>query len=230
MEKKKKLLGFLAFIGDLFVSVVIAECGVFMYFTRSEVPDQVAICFMLVGVYYAAATIVKREKNLESLTVYVDMDGCLAKWDENASFADTYRGGFFLSRLPEERLIEAVIILFERGVDVRICSKVYNRRAAIEKTIWLRNHGLGLIPTIFVPYDENKSDYIKKTGINLLVDDYSENLREWQKAGNAAIKFRNPINGTKGTWQGECVWYYQSPQKIADTIMDAGMFGGMFGA
>ena len=60
----------------------------------------------------------------------------------------------------------------------------------------------------FVPIEESKIEYIKnqdlelKNSLNILLDDYTENLNEWIKEGNnfKGIKIKNKINGTKGSW------------------------------
>ena len=222
--KKEKFFREIKTFAEVFVSLIIVECGAIMYFRHLN-SDVCSLTVMGVGIYLAAEALISAETAAKKVRVYIDMDGCLAKWDPDATIQDTHRAGFFLSRKPETRLIEAVKILQEEGVDVRILSKVYNDSAANEKAVWLRRHGLGDIPAIFVPYEGDKSAYIMKGNrTNLLLDDFSENLREWERdKKNVAVKFRNAINGTKGTWTGDSVYYYQSAETIANEIVNAGI-------
>ena len=76
--------------------------------------------------------------SLENKTLYVDMDGVLAKW-EDVSLKEVSSEGFFLSRKPELNLIEAVRLIHEQDVDVRILSSVLDNEYALkEKKVWLQ--------------------------------------------------------------------------------------------
>lgn len=123
--------------------------------------------------------------------IYVDMDGCLARWCEAATKAETHEHGYFLKREPETELIEAVKGLY----DVAILSAVYvDDHSCMEKRIWLRKYGLGKIPFIAVPYGSRKGDFIKNEADAILLDDFSKNLEEWQ---GIPVKFYNGINGKR---------------------------------
>lgn len=139
-------------------------------------------------------------------SVYLfDMDGVVAKWE---TIGNPNEKGFFLSRKPEQKMIQLIRELKNSGETVMILSAVYmNGYASDEKAMWLTNNGLGDIPRLFVPYGSNKAEAIEEIkdifhGNYILVDDYSKNLHEWQAAGHIAVKFRNGINGTHGTWSG----------------------------
>lgn len=70
---------------------------------------------------------------LDNKILYVDMDGVLVRW-EDISYRDVSSKGFFLSRKTELNLIDAVRLIFESDVDVRILSSVlYNEFALKEK-------------------------------------------------------------------------------------------------
>lgn len=142
---------------------------------------------------------------------FFDMDGVLAKWS-NVSVEETCEKGFFSTRDPEPCIIEALKQMQNHGYDVSILSSVYqDDHSSKDKVEWLDMMGLGLIPRIFVPYGEKKADYLEGSksegGVNILVDDFSKNLREWVDTGEhfVGIKFMNGINGTKGTWNGYLV-------------------------
>lgn len=76
--------------------------------------------------------------DLENKILYVDMDGVLAKW-ENAPLKEVSTEGFFISREPVKTMLEAVCLVYERGVEVHILTAVpENSYAKDEKKEWLR--------------------------------------------------------------------------------------------
>lgn len=124
-------------------------------------------------------------------TIYIDMDGVLARWCETSTREDTHRHGYFLTREPEPAVIEAARVLSHAS----ILSAVYeDDHSCTEKRIWLRAHGLGDIPFIAVPYGSRKGDFIKDEASAILLDDFSKNLEEWR---GTPVKFYNGINGKK---------------------------------
>lgn len=171
--------------------------------------------------------------------IYFDMDGVIAKWNENASIEDVSSKGYFLSVEPEMTVRNLILFLQNLGFDIKILTAVYeNGYAAAEKRQWLKNIGLE-IPIIFVPYGHRKTDYIPKEGINILVDDFKKNLEEWeQNPFFKAIKFYNGINNrprmtfdemgvghlTQDSWQGLSINHNQSYEEMAMVICGAIMF------
>ncbi len=159
--------------------------------------------------------------------LFVDMDGVLAKWNSNASLEETYMPGYFLAREPEQKLIDCIKLYKKVFGDVCILSATYGKRQQLEKLIWLRIHfkefnilepGFNSclrndIEVAFCPYGVSKKAYLEANypnllcDTNVLLDDFSKNLREWEWQTNPGtsfygVKFLNGINGTKGTWQG----------------------------
>ena len=61
---------------------------------------------------------------------------------------------------------------------------------------------------------------------DVLVDDYTKNLKEWPVFGDAkfgrAVKLLNGINGNNGTWTGISVSRFFSPDSIAKAILNVG--------
>lgn len=139
----------------------------------------------------------------KNIKLYIDMDGCLAKWNTDASIEETFEPGYFAGLEPEESLIDAVKMLAQE-YDVSILSAVYqDNHSAEDKISWLKKNGLGFLDTIFVPYGESKQKYINHDYTSILIDDYSKNLEEWVLTNNCyGIKFLNGINSTKGQWTG----------------------------
>lgn len=148
-------------------------------------------------------------------TIYVDMDGVLAKWNTSASAEEVATRGYFLNREADRNVVLAVLLLrYEYGYDVKVLSAAYTVRACWEKRQWLDNHGLSDIEAIFVPYGEPKSDYVDAEN-SVLIDDFGKNLAEWT---GIAIKYYNGINGHGGTKYQYFIDFNTSPARMADYI------------
>ena len=153
------------------------------------------------------------------MIVYVDMDGVLARWNTEATIEDTQKEGYFAAREPEEKMVSFVNTLRKLGVNVCILSAVYtNGYAATEKSEWLDRVFDKALDRIFVPYGQNKADYIASGSDSYLIDDYSENLRQWEESGSNAVKFYNGINGTKGTWKGKAISRDMTVGEMIETL------------
>ena len=161
-----------------------------------------------------------RSKNV---TVYIDMDGVLAIWDPTCSVEETFEPGYFISRRPEPSVIEMIEKLNESGMKVVILTAVYTEGPARdEKKAWLLRYGIQN-EVIMVPYGKKKKDYVRTDGLNILLDDYSKNLHEWEVPDHSCkyigIKFLNGINGNNRTWNGYTVDSRMTGDKIAKTIL-----------
>lgn len=164
----------------------------------------------------AALEMIKREKTAMK-KVFFDMDGTLTEWRKVRSEEELYRKGYFRSLRPSRNVIESARTLQNSGVDVYVLSCVLTDSpyALKEKKEWLLEH-IPFIPRthwIFVPCGEKKTRVVRQimeleqlTENEVLVDDFSENLRDWSGEHGLGIKLMNGINGTKGTWQGLRVW------------------------
>ena len=123
------------------------------------------------------------------MTIYVDMDGVLAKWDTSASVEDTHKKGYFERREPEEKMVSLVKTLRKLGIHVCILSAAYpNGYAVAEKSDWLDRFFDKTLDRIFVPYGGNKADYICGNSEDILIDDYYENLDTSNKLPLKKIK------------------------------------------
>lgn len=154
-------------------------------------------------------------------TLYVDMDGTLAKWNEKATPQEVASNGYFRNRELQNNLLDALNMLSNDGYAIYILSSAYqDGHSEDDKKWWLKHHNISF-PAIFVPYGDCKKDYVKKEGTNFLLDDFSHNLREWETDINfVSIKFRNEINGRKGTWRGADVSHNLSSKDIADKLKE----------
>lgn len=143
------------------------------------------------------------------MRIFVDMDGTLAEWN-NVEYEQLFEKGYYAGLKPD-RVMEEVRMLAKTGAPVYIlsCYLTNSEYALSEKEEWL-DKWLPEIPPerrIFVPDGKNKAEYLKEnySPINkedVLVDDYTKNLTEWESYGGTGIKYLNGINHTKGTWQG----------------------------
>ena len=137
----------------------------------------------------------------EGDVICVDMDGVIAEWSTGGA-KETLVKGFFATRPVVKKAANLVRLLADDGYQVVILSSVYpDGTAAEEKLYWLDKNGLGDIKRVFVPYGENKSDYVTCTGVCLLIDDYSKNLHNWDESGRVGIKYMNRFNGNNGSWK-----------------------------
>ena len=101
---------------------------------------------------------------------------------------------------------------------MELFGKFINEEAKRGKLNWIKKVGLDSIPVTFIPYGADKSEYLprERWTRNILLDDYTQNLREWQRSGNIGVKYLNGINGTNGTWKGMVV----DPSAISATTAE----------
>lgn len=152
------------------------------------------------------------------MTIYIDMDGVLAKWNTSATVADTHKPGYFLKREEEPGIKNLIQYLTAKGYEVRILTAAYeDGTAKADKQKWLKEHSID-VPVTFVPYGKNKAAYVDENGVNFLIDDYSRNLREWEESGNTGIKFYNGVNGNFGTWHGHSISHLMDAEKLCTII------------
>lgn len=145
---------------------------------------------------------------------FIDMDGTLAKWN-NVEFEQLFEKGYYKNLEPNKDILSDVNKLIEQGEDVYILSCVLpeSKYALEEKKEWLKQYVPSLPEDkyIFVPYGDNKADYLREhyspiTNKDYLIDDYTKNLVEWKEYGGIGVKYLNGINHTKGTWDGLMVY------------------------
>ena len=168
--------------------------------------------------------------------LYIDMDGTLCRFYEQAFCVEKCREpGFFLRLRPYENLVKALEIIRNSELDTKenfcvyILSAVYDAEARVDKQKWLGRIMGDDIPAFFVGVDTNKAEFVgslfENTGLtenDYLLDDYSKNLVEWSNAGGTAIKFRNEVNGRGWNgynFSGHTVYHDQDPEELAHDIL-----------
>lgn len=139
------------------------------------------------------------------INIYVDMDGVQAVYGDGDTVEKMSEVGYFRNRPVQKNVIDFIKkISADERFYVAILSAVFDDdHSKEEKKQWLIENGLGGVDTIFTPCGACKADYIKTVGLNILIDDYSKNLLEWENQGKGfmGIKFDNGINGNIGKWK-----------------------------
>ena len=114
----------------------------------------------------------------------------------------------------------------KNNIEVFILSAVFDDGHSIrDKNAWLDQY----IPfidaehRIFVSCEEPKTAYINEhlggmSESDILIDDYSKNIKEWIAGGGKAIKMFNRVNGRSGAYFGPytCSWLH--PDMIVEDI------------
>lgn len=158
--------------------------------------------------------------------IYIDMDGTLTVFQTVASEEELYEPGYFARLEPQKNVVAAVRELSGRdNIEVFILSAVLpSPYAKQEKNEWLDTYlpEINSAHRIFVPCGEDKGKYIGHAlgEDDLLLDDYSKNLRSWCPPGRA-VKLINDINGNFGTWRGAKISMHLSPAEIAGKVCEA---------
>ena len=163
---------------------------------------------------------------MKRVIIYFDMDGLIAKWNKDATIEDTFAPGYFDTIVePDINAIESikkvVPVFQDLGIDVFFLSARYDdennidagyNRFELDKRRFLNRHQLN-IPALFVSCGESKRkifDTLSKGDLNILFDDYSKNLFDWEQDSSClGIKWLNGINGTHGTFKGLTIPAYR---------------------
>ena len=157
--------------------------------------------------------------------IFVDIDGTLAKWTPVKQFEELLEPGFYVSMEGNHTVLQGLAKFCESlkdSFDVYTLS-AYLREAEfakVEKNAWMDKHVpfISKRNRVFCYCDEEKNVAVPG-GVrpdDILLDDYSKNLHEWQGIG---IKLLNGINGTKGTWRGKTISMSLSPEAFAEELI-----------
>lgn len=167
------------------------------------------------------------------VTFFTDMDGTMVEW-RKASYGELFEKGFYRDGKPMQTVVDALGIISEE-VSVMASLSAYlngSKYALPEKNAWLDEHA-DFIPAgkrYFVPTfaksapGNAKIRFVERqlgrklSKCDILLDDYSVNLHEWEAAGGTAIKVLNGVNGTNGTWKGAKVSAFTTANDCAKAL------------
>ena len=136
--------------------------------------------------------------------LFVDMDGTIARFYEMKNYLDRmYEPGCFISLNPYVEMVKAIARIIENHEIRVIFHTAYpdgNPSAADEKLEWIKKvFKLEKFEYIIVKTPSNKALEAEKylgrqlTKADFLIDDYTVNLRNWEKFGGSGIKCVNEI-------------------------------------
>lgn len=142
--------------------------------------------------------------------IFLDLDGTLAKFNvRNALKRFDNEKGFF-AKLGAYKNIEHINEMAKKG-NVYIISASPNAQADYDKIQWIMKY-LPDIPAtniLLCRLGENKAEHLKNKYNYIidknciLLDDYTKNLIEWEKAGGIGIKRITTIaDNSRKIWKG----------------------------
>jgi len=140
--------------------------------------------------------------------IYFDMDGTLAEWRGWVKdVSQIYEKDYFASLNPQASVVNAVRLLAQENIaEIKILSSYLSDSpyAADEKYAWVQKWMSDFIDksdVILVPGGISKPEFIGHIcKDDILVDDYSKNLTEWETAGGTPVKCFNQYNGKSGAY------------------------------
>jgi 5'(3')-deoxyribonucleotidase len=171
----------------------------------------------------------------KTINLFVDMDGTIAKFYYKKNYLEKmYEQGYF-ETLP----LYAIAKQINDFANKNTCVNVYILSACVnspyceqEKIAWLLKNMPNISPKnfIFTKVGESKAQKIAlsvdniETYINVLLDDYTLNLEQWESKGDnmVGIKFLNGMNDTTKTWNGYKIKTFKQLEEI---IQKLAMYG-----
>lgn len=148
--------------------------------------------------------------------IFLDLDGTLAEWKKTAKVEELYEKGYFSNLKAHINLITAISEIISDDIyEVFILSKFFSDSiyAKNEKIRWISKYlpEIDRKHIILVSFDGEKIKHVPG-GVNpadILLDDYTPNLTEWEDAGGIPIKFINGVNDTTGIWKGAKIYMFE---------------------
>ena len=142
--------------------------------------------------------------------IFLDLDGTLAKFNvKNALNRFETEKGFF-AKLGAYKGIEVINEMAKAG-NIYIISASPNVQADIDKIEWVCKYlpNINLLTNVLIcRCGENKAEYLKNKGLTIdnesyLLDDYTNNLIEWENAGGVGIKRITKVaDNSRKLWKG----------------------------
>lgn len=167
-------------------------------------------------------------------TLANDMDGVYADFYEEDNYLDRmWEDGFYYNLKPEHSPCKALEKIAQRGdVDIYLNTAGISEQCFKEKQMWSKDWLPFVKDMVYCDMSVGKKIskaeaaeiYLgrKLTKTDFLIDDFSQNLVDWEAHGGTGIKFRNRINGkgTNGTnYGGPQVFYSSSPDELEHQLL-----------
>lgn len=158
--------------------------------------------------------------------LYVDLDGTLAEFRYADSMDTLYEQGYFLNLKPIDGVLAGIKEFMRRypEIPVYVLSAYLgdSKYALQEKSMWLDKYLPELEDEhqLFVKCGEIKADVPCANENAFLLDDHSQNLLDWEKAGFKGIKLLNGINGEGKKWQGDRISSSLTPDVFAEKLYE----------
>ncbi len=143
----------------------------------------------------------------KNFRMFFDMDDTLVDFRSDLHYGDVlevaYKQGFYLNLKPLPFLSEINKLASMCPENIYILSACVDSEYCVDEKIeWLKKYLPAAFKgnVIFTQVGQDKADAVKeKTGMqineyDILVDDYSKNIFDWEKAGGTGIKFKNSFN------------------------------------
>lgn len=126
----------------------------------------------------------------KELNIYIDMDDVLADFNGEINAVKRFENeiNFFYNLKPILDNVVYVNSLVKKGYNINILSASPNNRADNDKLNWLKKYLPCINNIIIMRNGENKADFVKTKGINILFDDYGKNCNDFINRGYMAYK------------------------------------------
>lgn len=166
-------------------------------------------------------------------SIFIDLDGTVARFYDHADCLERMFNKNFFNRLEPYKNVVDGLRKLPNVCDVEEYSLSAINKAVwdmvlSEKKEWMATYmpNICLANQIYTCVGENKAQILNNMGIKIsrndyLLDDYNENLRQWEEAGGTAIKLVNDINdcGTSGSlWIGHRIRYDWTADRICQEL------------
>lgn len=166
------------------------------------------------------------------ILICLDMDGTLARFYERAKCVEKFHEeAFFLLLRAYENFVTAIKNMLDKYADkIVFCvlSAADGEQARADKTAWNKKEISPDIPMVYCNFGQSKAEVIesligrKLTDKDILIDDYSKNLIDWEEHGGKAVKFLNELNGrgwNGHNFVGDSISYDKAPEELESDIL-----------
>ena len=174
----------------------------------------------------------------KQVNLSIDMDGVLAKFNENLQAEERlYEKGYFLNLEPQRNVVRALydVCFLDWDEDISIRPRILSafltesKYALDEKKAWLKREVPALSKNYtFCDCGQSKSSFIASAEAELasrdiLIDDYGVNCKNWKEAGGVYVKVsRNRKDARQVRTRHKFVFSPDmSPAEIANVIKKA---------